>query len=296
MPLSTAAAQNLATSTKTVPLWEGITPRWLLKLLPWVQVKAGIYRINRVTQGARVLAEHAAGEPLPVTFVDYQERPREITLSTVQTVLEIHTRIPDLHNQPHDQLREQLRLTIEAIKEEKERRLINSKDFGLLSVAAPHMRLPTLSGPPTPDDLDNLLALVWKMPAFFVAHPRAIAAFGRECNARGLPLETVEMAGVPFSVWRGVPILPSDKLPITRAEGQGEPHDTTAILLMRVGEQEQGVVGLHQEGIGDEHLQSLAVRFMGIDQRAVATYLVTCYFSVAVLVDDALGVLENVRI
>ena len=89
-----------------------------------------------------------------------------------------------------------------------------------------------------------------------------------------------------------MPIIPCDKLPITPAKD----HETTSILLMRVGEQEQGVVGLHQEGIGDEHLQSLAVRFMGIDQNAVASYLVTCYFSVAVLVDDALGVLEQVRV
>ena len=53
MPLSSLAAQNLATTTKTAPLWEGITPRWLLKLLPWVQVKSGIYRINRVTKPRR---------------------------------------------------------------------------------------------------------------------------------------------------------------------------------------------------------------------------------------------------
>jgi hypothetical protein len=292
MPLSTLAAQNLATSTKTVPLWEGITPRWLLKLLPWVQVKAGIYRINRVTKPAQVVAEHREGSDLPATFVDYEEKPREITLTTVQTVLQIHTRVPDLHSSPHDQLREQVRLTVEAIKEEKERRLINSGDFGLLTVAAKHMRIPTLAGPPTPDDLDNLLAKVWKLPAYFVAHPRALAAFGRECNARGLALESVEMLGVPFIAWRGVPILPSDKLPIAKTDG----HETTSILLMRVGEQEQGVVGLHQEGIGDEHLQSLAVRFMSIDQKGIASYLVTCYFSVAVLVDDALGVLEKVRI
>src|SRR5262249_19286728 len=202
--------------------------------------------------------------------------------------------VPDLLSRPHDQLHEQLRLTVEAVKEEKERRLINSTDFGLLHVAAPHMRLPTLGGPPTPDDLDNLLAKVWKLPAVFVAHPRAIAAFGRECNARSLTLEAVEMAGVPFVTWRGVPLVPCDKLPVSRKGGTvGE---TTSILLMRVGEQEQGVVGLHQEGIGDEHLQSLAVRFMGIDPHAVASYLVTCYFSVAVLVDDALGVLENVRV
>ncbi len=154
--------------------------------------------------------------------------------------------------------------------------------------------MPTLAGPPTPDDLDNLLARVWKMPAFFVAHPRAIAAFGRECNARGLVLETVEMLGVAFVAWRGVPILPSDKLPITKSKDSAD--EITSILLMRVGEQEQGVVGLHQAGIGDEHLQSLAVRFMGIDNNAVARYLVTCYFSVAVLVDDALGVLDNVRL
>jgi hypothetical protein len=292
MPLSTVAAQNLATSTKTVPQWEGITPRWILKLLPWVPVKAGIYRINRVTRAAQVVAEHAEGTELPRTFVEYESRPREITLSTVQTVLEIHTRIPDLHSSPHDQLREQLRLTVEAIKEEKERRLINSSDFGLLTVAAKHMRVPTRTGPPTPDDLDNLLAKVWKKPAFFVAHPRALAAFGQECNSRGLALEALEMLGVPFVAWRGVPILPCDKLPVDSAGG----HDTTSILLMRVGEEEQGVVGLHQAGIGDEHLQSLAVRFMGIDAKGTSSYLVTCYFSVAVLVDDALGVLEKVRV
>jgi len=275
-------------------MWEGITPRWLLKLLPWVQVRSGLYRINRVKKPATALAEHVEGTAVPVTFAEYEPNPREITLTTVQSILEIHTRVPDLHSEPHDQLHEQLRLTIEAIKEEKERRLINSQEFGLLGVAAPQMRLPTLAGPPTPDDLDNLLARVWKMPAFFVAHPRAIAAFGRECNARGLVLETVEMLGVAFVAWRGVPILPSDKLPITKSKDSAD--EITSILLMRVGEQEQGVVGLHQAGIGDEHLQSLAVRFMGIDNNAVARYLVTCYFSVAVLVDDALGVLDNVRL
>src|SRR5262245_57747842 len=216
MPLSAAAAQNLATSTKTPPLWEGITPRWLLKLLPWVHVKAGIYRVNRVTSPARVAAEHAEGAELPATFVDYEQKPREITLTPVQTVLRVHTRVSDLFSYPFDQLREQLRLTIEAVKEEKERRLINSPDFGLLTVAAPRMRISTVGGPPTPDDLDNLLALVWKQPAYFVAHPQALAAFGHECNARGLPLETVEMFGVPFVAWRGVPILPSDKLPINK--------------------------------------------------------------------------------
>lgn len=45
--LSTAAARNLATTTKTVPQMLGITPRYLLRALPWVELEAGVYRVNR---------------------------------------------------------------------------------------------------------------------------------------------------------------------------------------------------------------------------------------------------------
>jgi len=47
MSLGTAAARNLATTTKTPPLMQGISSRWLLKILPWVQVSGGTYRVNR---------------------------------------------------------------------------------------------------------------------------------------------------------------------------------------------------------------------------------------------------------
>ncbi len=65
---------------------------------------------------------------------------------------------------------------------------------------------------------------------------------------------------------------------------------------MRVGEEEQGVVGLHQKGIPGEIMPSLSAQLMGIDSLGVATYLLTLYFSCAVLTDDALGVLENVEV
>ncbi len=45
--ISVAAARNLATTTKTVPMTVEVTPRWLLSLLPWVSVEAGTYRVNR---------------------------------------------------------------------------------------------------------------------------------------------------------------------------------------------------------------------------------------------------------
>src|SRR5947199_9549550 len=47
LSLSTTAARNLATTTKTVPQMQGITSRWLLRILPWVQASGGTYRVNR---------------------------------------------------------------------------------------------------------------------------------------------------------------------------------------------------------------------------------------------------------
>ena len=240
---------------------------------------------------------HQGEAELPETFVDYDEEPREYSLSIVQTVLRVHTRVTDLYNAPIDQLREQMRLSIEGMKERQESELINSPEFGLLNAAAPSMRIRARKGAPTPDDMDDLLSLVWKKPAFFLAHPRAIAAFGRECTRRGVPPPTVGLFGSPFLTWRGVPIFPCDKL-LVNGRSRSSAAGTTNILLMGVGEKDQGVVGLHQAGIPCELeiMPSLSVRFMGINTQALASYLLTLYFSAAVLVDDALGVLENVEV
>lgn len=71
--------------------------------------------------------------PLPDTFVDYETAPREYRLKTVQTILDVHTRISDLYSSPHDQIAQQLRLTIEAVKEHQESELVNSPEYGLLT-------------------------------------------------------------------------------------------------------------------------------------------------------------------
>jgi len=233
---------------------------------------------------------------IPETFVDYSATPREYSLSSVQTVVRVHTRVSDLFNGPYDQLEEQIRLTIEGIKERQEWELINSKKFGLVNSIAPSFRISTRYGTPTPDDLDELLALVWKKPAFFLAHPKAIAAFARECTWRGTPPPTISVFGIPVITWRGVPIIPSDKLEIKSRYSSNRWLGTTSILLVRVGEADQGVVGLHQTGIPGEIQPSLSARFMGTDTLGVSSYLLSLYFSAAVLTDDAIGVLENVEV
>ncbi|WP_209649062.1 family 2B encapsulin nanocompartment shell protein [Kibdelosporangium banguiense] len=449
MSLGTAAARNLATTTKSVPQMQGITPRWLLRVLPWVQAEGGVYRVNRrltyaigdgrvsftsigsqirvvppelrelallrdfeddevlgalagrfvqeefepgdvivqggmpadrlyliahgkvdktgegeygtttqletmadgeyfgemavaggrrewsftikaktrctmmslprqafesVTAQSDALRTHVenfltrpskasnrqgeaeielssghSGEfPLASTFVDYELSPREYELSVTQTILRVHTRVSDLYNQPMNQTEQQLRLTVEALRERQEHDMINNPRYGLLHNADLKQRIHTRTGPPTPDDMDELLCRRRKTQ-FFLAHPKAIAAFGRECTSRGIYPNTKELDGKTVRTWRNVPLLPCDKIPVT---------DTgrTSIIAMRTGQDAQGVIGLHHAGLPDEYEPSLNVRFMGINDNAVMSYLVSAYYSVAVLVPDALGILESVEL
>ncbi|MFN5854626.1 MAG: family 2A encapsulin nanocompartment shell protein [Pseudanabaenaceae cyanobacterium] len=291
LALSDVAARQLANATKTVPQLSAITPRWFVRLLHWTPVEAGIYRLNKVKDEARVQVACSGRDEreLPETFVDYNENPREYFLSAVNTVLDVHTRVSDLYSSPHDQINEQLRLTIEILKERQENELINNSEYGLLNNVAEGQRVQARTGAPTPDDLDELLVKVWKEPGFFLAHPKAIAAFGRECTRRGVPPATVSLFGSQFITWRGVPLIPSDKVAI---DSQGK----TKILLLRVGESRQGVIGLYQPNLPGQYGLGLSVRFMGISRKAIASYLVSLYCSLAVLTDDALAVLENVDV
>ena len=244
---------------------------------------------DKLGQAAIAISAGHAGEPtLPGTFVDYETTPREYELSVAQTALRVHTRVSDLFNDPMDQLKEQLRLTVHALRERQEYELINNRDFGLLHNADLKQRLHTRSGPPTPDDMDEILCRRRKSQ-FFLAHPRAIAAFHRECNRRGVYPSSVELLGEKVTAWRGVPLLPCDKIPIRK-------DDTSSILVMRTGQEHQGVIGLHRTGLTDEIEPGLSARKMDTDEKAITSYLVSTYYSAAVLVPDALGILENVQI
>jgi len=286
------AAFQLASVTKTAPQFGAITPRWLVRLLDWKPLESGTFRLNKVDESKAIesVCSHEDESTIASTFVGYLDEPREYRLSSINAVLNVHTRVSDLLSNPYDQVREQLRLLIESVKEKQESELLNNADYGLLNNVADSQKLKTRKGAPTPDDLDELLTKVWKEPSLFLAHPRAIAAFGRECTRRGVPPPTVSLFGAPFLTWRGVPLIPSDKLAVRSKDQKSK------ILLLRVGEKKQGVVGLFQPGLPGEQSPGLSVRFMGIDQRALASYLVSLYCSAAVLTDDAIALLEDVDV
>ncbi|HEX4702167.1 MAG TPA: Crp/Fnr family transcriptional regulator, partial [Pseudonocardiaceae bacterium] len=184
--------------------------------------------------------------------------------------------------------RQQHRLRPTPQRERQEHELVNNTDFGLLHNADLKQRIPTRTGPPTPDDLDELISRRRKTQ-FILAHPQAIAAFGRECTARGIYPEDVMYEDRTVRAWRGIPFLPCNKIPISNT-------NTTSIIAMRTGEENQGVIGLRHLGLPDEYEPGLSVRFMNINDQAVTSYLVSTYFSAAILVPDAFGVLEHVEL
>jgi hypothetical protein len=288
--LGDVAARQLAIATRTVPQMITISPRWLTHLLNWIPVESGIYRLNKVKDASSVQVDCSGRDEreLPQTYVDYIDSPREYMLSAVNTVLDVHTRVSDLYSKPYNQIGEQLRLIIETIKERQESELINNSEYGLLHSVAPQQRISARTGAPTPDDLDELITKVWKQPGFFLLHPVTIAAFGRECTRRGVPPPTISLFGSQFLTWRGIPLIPSDKIAIEDGKSK--------ILLLRTGESRQGVVGLYQPNLPGEQSPGLSVRFMGINHQAIASYLVSLYCSLAVLVDDALAVLDDVEV
>ena len=268
--LSTSAARLLSTTTKSAPQMPGLTSRSLLKILAWVEAKGGAYQVNRIVN-----------DPASSS---YGIQPRTYELNPLRTILRIQTLVADLMNLTE----QQLSLAVEELRERQEFEMINNPDFGLLHNAHEKCTLSTRNGTPSPDDFDDLLIRI-REPQFLLAHPKTIAALAWECNRLGLSPQSVELGGHLVPAWRSVPLLPCTKIPVSH-EG------ITSVIVLRTGEANQGVIGLHQTGIPDEYESGLNVRFMGIDENAVISYLVSTYFSVALLAPDAIGILNNIKV
>lgn len=298
--LGKKAAYNLADITKTKPQYGAITPKWLTRVLEFKGLDAGIYRVNKVKEGETPLDVLCSAEKksdiIPQGYVEYEEEPREYQLNSISTIININTAVQDVYSSPYDQAKEQLDLAIESLRERQESQLINNDDYGLLKNIADSQRIQTRNGAPTPDDLDELITKVWKEPSFFLAHPRAIAAFERECTKRGVPPVTIDIAGGRFIAWRGIPIIPTDKLLVDGLKNPKSKSGKTNILLIRTGEAKRGVIGLYQRKLQNEQSRGLSVRFRGIDDKGVASYLLSLYCSAAILADDAIAVLEDVEV
>jgi hypothetical protein len=110
----------------------------------------------------------------------------------------------------------------------------------------------------------------------------------------GITLETMEFHGGKFVCWRGLPILPTNKLYLYDGKGKALEDRKlgackTNILLLRMGEDKQGVISLYAAGTeGSPRFPFITVDFMGISDESVASYLMTMYAAIAVLTAGAL--------
>jgi len=300
--LNKAQAYQLADITKTPPQFGAITPRWLTRFLEFKGLEAGIYRVNKVVEGETPLDALCSSEKksaeIPEGYVQYQQKPREYTLNSISTIINVDTAVEDVFSSPYDQTKEQLHLAIESLRERQESQIINNDDYGLLKNVPDSQRITPGNkvGSPMPDDLDELITKVWKEPAFFLAHPRAVAAFQRECTRRGVPPATASLFGGTFILWRGIPIVPTDKLFVDGLKNPRSKSGKTNILLVRTGEAKRGVIGLYQTGLQNEQGRGLSVRFRGVDNKGLGSYLLSLYCSAAILAEDAIAVLEDVEV
>ncbi|HEV2990397.1 MAG TPA: hypothetical protein VG759_18305 [Candidatus Angelobacter sp.] len=285
-----------------------------------VPVEGGVYQVNHIVDeesgppapdrplqlpSSTLRASHSHRDhTLVATSVGlYDPKPQEIALHPVEAVVKIPKRVPKLFSNNHDQLQAQFRVTSDFISETAGNLIFNHSDFGLLHNVAPRMQF-AVDGPPTPDVLDDMLKLAWRRPDLFVMHPDALAEFRKQANAQSLNLEEVEAFGSPFTAWRSLPLVPSNKLHIIskagkkgeqagnkKAESKPSPKGgSTSILLMRLGEAKQGVIYLSpRDAEAPVRLPSISVEFMGLTDDAVAHYLLTTYTGVAVLSSGALA-------
>jgi hypothetical protein len=99
-----------------------------------------------------------------------------------------------------------------------------------------------------------------------------------------------------FTTWRGIPILPTDKLFIDDKKNPDSETGKTNILLVRTGEKKRGAVALYQKNVPNELSVGMSLRLRGINDDGAASYLLSLYCSAAILADDAVGTLEGVEI
>lgn len=288
--LSVNSARQLTTTTKSQPILTSSTPKWLTKLMFWVDVEAGIFRANRVTDPIGVMADHGIRDLVRGDNNEYDQNPPEYNLIPIQTVVQLPARIVDLQNSPYNQTNEQIRLGVENLKELQELHMLTSPEIGLLTVCKNRL---SIDGPPTPNDLDNLISIIWKDPTLFLMHPKTLAKFGHECTSRGVCIGSTKIFGSIFTTWRGIPMIPCDKMPLVTVS---ENSLKTSILLMRIGKKNNGVIGLTQNVANNEFGSNITKHYKGITNDAMIEYLLTLYYSVSVLSDDALGCLDNVII
>lgn len=275
-------AKKLAETNKTEPIWEKSTPRWLLQFVEQKGIENITFRINKVCSINKVTVGDHEYDQMSHDNIQYQQKPTEIELVNIETLIKVPSKIHDVMNYPHNQLVNQLRLTVENIRETQENYFINNPDTGLISQCAKKSRIIRYNDVVSPNVLDDLLALVWNKPSFYLMHPRILADFCKSCNSLGLNTGSSEYLGYQFVTWRGLPIITSDKIPLSAGT-------LTNIFLIRTGFDDSGVVQLHNITPTKSGYPGIFIETSATDQFGTVNTRVSLYTNIAILSDESIA-------
>lgn len=273
-------AGQLADINKTEPIWDDSTPKWLLKILDKKGIENNKFRINKVNSIIKVIIDDHEYGMISQDNIEYHHQPTEIEIIPIETLIKVPSKIYDIMNYPHNQMNHQIRLTIENILEQQEKYFINNPQTGLITYCNKNGRLLEYSTRVTPDILDDLLALVWNKPSFYLMHPSTLSEFGKACNNKSLNTGNTELFGYQFVTWRGLPIIVSDKIPCDK---------TTYVFLIRTGLKDSGVIQLYNLTPTKSGYPGIFIETSMTDNLGSVNTRVTSYANVAVLSNEAIA-------
>ena len=301
LQLTTTDAKNIAIPHKITPFLEEVTPRWFEKIMENVGIENSTYQINKITKKVEDFNfDVSEYKTIPESNINFDKDPEVIELFSIETLVKVPAKVADINNVPYNQKELQLKLTFEKIFEMKEDLIFyygiknnvqydeNKHKYGLLNYVRNHDRMMKETGQIFElNILDKMLSNVWIKPTFFIAHPNILNQIMCQCTENGIYPNQIELFGFSFMTWRGIPIIPCDKL--QRKEENKTLYD---IFLIRTGENDSGVVILHNNNINYGQTVSSVVKETSTDDKGLISYRVSHYFNVAVLSENSIYMCE----
>lgn len=281
--LSVVDAENTSLPHRIAAFHEDSTPRWMCKFLDEVDIPNGTYQINKAISKGPIDRETDEYGNVSEGNIPYIKDPHVVKLYAVETILKIPSTVLDIYNIPHGQLTQQLKLTLEMIMEASEDLSFFHENYGLLPYCKEHDRMLDPESKNLPHILDTMMEHVWIKPSFFVMHQSSLRQLLFDCTSMGIYPSTIDVFGCSFISWRGIPILPSNKL-----DNGGKSY----IFLMRTGEDVRGVVMLKNSSLTHNKIKSLSVKEKSTDSKGISSFHIAYYCNVAVLSPDAIICVE----
>ena len=276
-------AKKLADVSKTIPIWEDSTPKWLLRILDITEIENTAFRINKVQSITNISHQINDSEygVIVQDSVGIQDKPIEIELETIESIIMIPSKIYDVMNYPHNQTNIQIKHTIDNILEKQENLFINGQN-GFIKYCTDNNRLFKYAIKASPDILDELMGYVWNKPTFYLMHPRSLVDFCKSCNTLGLGTGNMELFGYQFVTWRGIPIITSNKIPNQEEIG-------SFIFLIRTGFDDDGVVQIRNGNKTDSGHPGIFIENSKTDNCGAVNTRISLYTNVAVLSNQSIA-------